>query len=233
MKIKLDNRLLCVSSCVPQDSYLADIGTDHAYLPIYLAEQGRLSGAVASDIHKGPIESARKNIAEAGLSALIHTELTDGLHGIETYPVTDIAIAGMGSMMIAGILEAAPFIRERKIRLILQPMQHIPELRRELAEKGYRIEKELQTTAEGKFYQIICAVYDGEKRELTELEAMLGTYNMKHKHENRENFALLCGKHLDILNERIRGMEKGGNDASHERELFDAITAELAELNGI
>ncbi len=230
MKIKLDNRLLCVASCVKKGAYLADIGTDHAYLPIYLAEQGTLSGAVASDIHKGPIESARKNIAEAGLSDLIRTELTDGLHGIENYPVTDIAIAGMGGMMIAGILEAAPFIRERKTRLILQPMQHIPELRRELAEKGYRIEKELQTTAEGKFYQIICAVYDGESRELSELQSMLGIYNMEHKHENSENFKLLCGKHLDILGERIRGMEKGGNDASHERALFDAIAAELAEL---
>ncbi len=230
MKFKLDNRLLCVASCVPQDAYLADIGTDHAYLPIYLAEQNRLSGAVASDIHKGPIESARKNIAEAGLTALIHTELTDGLCGIEKYPVTDIAIAGMGGMMIAGILEAAPFIRERKTRLILQPMQHIPELRRELSEKGYRIEKELQTTAEGKFYQIICAVYDGEKREITEPESLLGAYNIAHKKENKENFTLLCRRHLDILGERIRGMEKGGNDASHERALYDAITAELETI---
>ncbi len=230
MKIKLDNRLLSVASCIPEGAYLADIGTDHAYLPIYLAEEGKLSGAVASDIHKGPIESARKNIAEAGLSDLIHTKLTDGLCGIEIYPVTDIAIAGMGGMMIAGILEAAPFIRERKTRLILQPMQHITELRRELAEKGYRVEKELQTTAEGKFYQIICAVYDGEKRDISEPEAMLGAYNIEHKQENKENFTLLCRRHLDVLGERIRGMEKGGNDASHERALFDAIATQLHAL---
>ncbi len=227
MKIKLDNRLLAVAACVPDGAYLSDIGTDHAYLPIYLAEQGRLIGAVASDIHKGPLESAKKNIAEAGFSELIHTELCDGLQGIEAYPVTDIAICGMGGLMIAGILEKAPFIRERKPRLILQPMQHIPELRRELASKGYRIEKELQTTAEGKFYQIICAVYDGESRTLSELEAMLGVYNLEHKAENHENFTKLCRRHLEILGERIRGMEKGGNDASHERALSDAIQAEL------
>ncbi len=230
MKLKLDNRLLSVAACVPHGAYLADIGTDHAYLPIYLAENGILSGAVASDIHKGPIESAIKNIADAGLSSLIRTELTDGLRGIEKYPVTDIAIAGMGGMMIAGILEAAPFIRERKTRLILQPMQHIPELRYELAKKGYRIEKEVQTTAEGKFYQIICAVYDGEIREISETEAMLGAYNIAHKAENKENFALLCRRHLDILNERIRGMEKGGHDASRERTLAENITAELSEI---
>ena len=230
MKTKLDNRLLAVASCVEKGAYLADIGTDHAYLPIYLAENGMLSGAVASDIHKGPIESAIKNIADAGLSDLIHTELTDGLRGIEKYPVTDIAIAGMGGMMITGILDAAPFIRERKTRLILQPMQHVPELRRELAEKGYRIEKEMQTMAEGKFYQIICAVYDGETRAISDLEAYLGAYNIVHKTENKENFPLLCKRHLDILNEKIKGMEKGGHDATAERALAEGIAAELREI---
>lgn len=230
MKTKLDNRLLTVASCVEKGAYLADVGTDHAYLPIHLAENGMLSGAVASDIHKGPLESARKNIADAGLCDLIHTELCDGLCGIEKYPVTDIAIAGMGGMMIAGILEAAPFIRERKTRLILQPMQHIPELRRELAQKGYRIEKETQTMAEGKFYQIICAVYDGEARTISELEAYLGAYNIAHKAENKENFAMLCSRHLDILSERIKGLEKGGHDASRERALAEKITAELSEI---
>jgi tRNA A22 N-methylase len=132
--------------------------------------------------------------------------------------------------MIAGILEAAPFIRERKTRLILQPMQHIPELRRELAEKGYRIEKEVQTMAEGKFYQIICAVYDGETREICELEAYLGAYNIAHKTENKENFTMLCNRHLDILNEKIKGMEKGGHDATAERKLAEAITHELHEI---
>ena len=132
--------------------------------------------------------------------------------------------------MIAGILDAAPFIRERRTRLILQPMQHIPELRADLAKKGYRIEKEVQTTAEGKFYQIICAVYDGIAREISDMEAMLGAYNMAHKHENKENFKALCTRHLDILNERIKGMEKGGHDASAERALVDKITAELSEI---
>ncbi len=230
MKFKLDHRLLSVASCVREGAYLADIGTDHAYLPIYLAEKGMLSGAVASDIHKGPLESAKKNIAEAGFSDFIHTMLTDGLQGLEAYPITEIAIAGMSGMMIAGILEAAPFIRERNIRLILQPMQHIPELRRELAQKGYSIEKELQTMSEGKFYQIICASYDGISRELTETETLLGAYNIKHKQENQENFTLLCKKHLDMLTERITGMKKGGKDTSREEETAAKILAELKAI---
>ena len=225
--MKLDDRLLAVAACVPEGAYLADVGTDHAYLPIYLAEKGVLSGAVASDIHKGPLESANKNIRENGFSSLIHTVLTDGLQGLETYPVTDIAIAGMGGMMIAGILEKAAFPRERNIRLILQPMQHIPELRKYLGANGFLITKEVQAEAEGKFYQIICAVYDGISREYTEMESLLGQYNLEHKKENAAHFRLLCERQLDILRAKIKGLEKGGYSAEKERLLYEAIENEL------
>ncbi|MBQ7308909.1 MAG: SAM-dependent methyltransferase [Clostridia bacterium] len=225
--MKLDDRLLAVAACVPQGAYLADVGTDHAYLPLYLAEKGILSGAVASDIHKGPLESADKNIREAGYASLIDTVLTDGLQGLEGYPITDIAIAGMGGLMIAGILEKAPFLRERRPRLILQPMQHIPDLRRYLGENGFAITKETQATAEGKFYQIICAVYDGTVRTYTETELLLGRYNMEHKNENRENFRRLCQRQLDIFREKIKGLEKGGYSAEKEKQIYISIENEM------
>ena len=85
-KMKLDARLLAVASMVREGAYLADVGTDHAYLPVYLAEENIISGAVASDIHKGPLESAAKNIREAGFSDKIQTLLTDGLQGVENIP---------------------------------------------------------------------------------------------------------------------------------------------------
>lgn len=224
--MKLDDRLLAVASCVPAGAYLADVGTDHGYLPIYLAEKNMLTGAVASDIHKAPLESADKNIREAGFSSLIHTVLTDGLQGLEGYPVTDIAIAGMGGLMIKGILEKAPLVRERRPRLILQPMQHIPDLRRYLYENGFAITKETQAMADGKFYQILCAVYDGERRAYTEAELLLGQYNIEHKHENAENFRRLCQRQTDVLGEKIKGLEKGGYDAQKEKALY----TEIAEL---
>ena len=225
--MKLDARLLAVAELVTEGAYLADIGTDHAYLPLYLAEKGLLSGAVASDIHKGPLESAKKNIREAGFSTLIHTLLTDGLQGIESYPVTDIAIAGMGGLMIAGILEKAPFLRERRPRLVLQPMQHIPELRKYLGENGFQITKETQATADGKFYQIICAVWDGTPRQYTDVELLLGKYNIEHKEKSPERFRTLCNRQLDILNEKIKGLEKGGYSAEFQKALHAAIAAEL------
>ncbi|MBQ8496067.1 MAG: SAM-dependent methyltransferase [Clostridia bacterium] len=225
--MKLDDRLLAVASCVPDGAYLADVGTDHAYLPLWLAKKGKLSGAVASDIHKAPLDSADKNIREAGFSALIHTVLTDGLQGLEDYPMTDIAIAGMGGLMIKGILEKAHFVRERHIRLILQPMQHIPDLRRYLYENGFAVTKELQATADGKFYQIICAVYDGISREYTEKDLLLGRYNIEHKTENAENFCRLCERQLDVLREKIKGLEKGSYDTRKEKALYQSIANEM------
>lgn len=222
--MKLDDRLLAVANCVPCGAYLADVGTDHGYLPIWLAEKGVICGAVASDIHKAPLDSADKNIRENGFSSLIHTVLTDGLQGLEGYPVTDIAIAGMGGMMIKGILEKAPFVKERRLRLILQPMQHIPDLRKYLYENGFAITKETQATADGKFYQIICAVYCGIPQMYTETDLLLGQYNITHRHENMENFSRLCQRQTEILHEKIRGLEKGGYDTQKEKALYAGIT---------
>ncbi|MBQ3489344.1 MAG: SAM-dependent methyltransferase [Clostridia bacterium] len=230
-KMKLDARLLAVASLVRKGAYLADVGTDHAYLPVYLAECGRISGAVASDIHKGPLISADKNIREAGFSDRIQTLLTDGLQGIEKYPITDIAIAGMGGLMIRNILEKAHFLRrEQTPHLILQPMQHIPELRRYLGEQGFSVQEEKQALAEGKFYQIILAVYDGTVREYTETELLLGKYNIEHKKENKENFLILCERQLEILREKIEGLEKGGRSAEKERALYASIEEERKDL---
>ena len=229
-KTKIDARLLAVADLVSDGAYLADVGTDHAYLPIYLAEQGKLSGAVASDIHKGPLESAEKNIKEAGFSNLISTVLTDGLQGLEPYPVTDIVIAGMGGLMIKGILEKATAFKERSVKFILQPMQHIPDLRRYLGENGFAIQKETQATADGKFYQIILCTCEGTVRHETELELLLGRYNITHKKENAENFRRLCQRQTDVLREKIKGLEKGGYSAEKERALYQAIEKELLDL---
>ena len=229
-KMKIDARLQAVAALVSDGAYLADVGTDHAYLPLYLAEQGKISGAVASDIHKGPLESAEKNIREAGFSGLIQTVLTDGLQGLESYPVTDVVIAGMGGLMIRGILEKATSFKEKNVKFILQPMQHIPDLRRYLGENGFSIQKEAQATADGKFYQIIVCVYDGTVTKQTDLALVLGQYNILHKKENEENFRRLCNRQMDVLREKIKGLEKGGHSAAKERALYSAIEKELLNL---
>lgn len=231
MKTSLDARLLAAANFVRDGAYLADIGTDHAYLPIYLAQNGKISRAVASDIRKGPLARAERNIRAAGLSDKIETVLTDGLSGLERYPITDIVIAGMGGLMIASILDAADFIRTAKLRLILQPMQHIPELRRYLS-AGWLVEKEAITEESGKLYQILCARYDGIKRNPSALELLLGSYNLAHKREI-PLFSALCERQAVVLSEKIAGLERGGHDASAEKETLLAIRAELTDIKTV
>ena len=118
-KPNLDARLLSVAKFVREGAYACDIGTDHAYLPVYLVITGRAERALASDINKGPVMRAEESVARYGVSDKIKVILSDGLAGAEKNPVTDIIIAGMGGELIASILEAAKWTRDRKYRLIL------------------------------------------------------------------------------------------------------------------
>ena len=167
MSIKLTPRLMTAVPFVRGGRLLADIGTDHAYLPIYLCEQGILtpvatgSGetlcALAADINKGPVERADQHIAEAGLTTRIRTVQTDGLTGLDGYDPADIIIFGMGGELIAAILEASPWVNRAGKRLILQPMTHAEKLREYLLSAGYAIIGETLSREGERIYQTLCA----------------------------------------------------------------------------
>ena len=167
MPIKLTPRLLTAVSYVRGGRLVADIGTDHAYLPIYLCDQRKLtpvtvgSGetlcAVAADINKGPVERADEHIAAARLTKYIKTVQTDGLTGLDLYDPQDIIIFGMGGELIASILAAAPWVNAAGRRLILQPMTHAEKLREYLLAAGYSIVGETLSREGDRIYQTICA----------------------------------------------------------------------------
>ena len=115
----LDPRLLCVAKHIRRGSVLADIGTDHARLPVYLVEQGICPRAIASDLRRGPAEAARKTIRAAGLSETIEVRLGDGLTTVAAGEAGDIAIAGMGGETIAAILDACPWLQDPRYHLCL------------------------------------------------------------------------------------------------------------------
>ena len=157
---------------------MADVGTDHAYLPLTALTQGITDFAVATDIHKGPAEIAARHLSGGGIGndrAVVL--LTDGLHGAEQYHPTDICILGMGGEMIARIIDEAPWVKDSSVRLILQPMTKQETLREYLSQSGFRTVAELLVKTD-RIYTVICAEYDGQARTLTTLERLVGKENL-------------------------------------------------------
>lgn len=139
---QLDARLQMCADFVPPGAVLADIGTDHAYLPVWLCKSGKIPKAIAADIGQGPLQSAGESIARYQAQDRIETRLSDGLAAFSPGEADTIVIAGMGGELIARILGAAPWVKNPSITLILQPMTAVRELRLFLWENGFRVESE-------------------------------------------------------------------------------------------
>ena len=157
--ITLDKRLSAVAALVRQGSRLADIGTDHAYLPVYLVQAGVCPLAIASDIGEGPLEAAHRTVTENGLTSKVALRLGDGLATVKAGEVEDVAIAGMGGETIAAILEAAPWVKDGRIRLILQPMTRAEDLRRWLLHNGFSVLEEHLIVDGRHLYPVLAAEY--------------------------------------------------------------------------
>ncbi len=214
---------MAVASFVRDGAYLCDVGTDQAYLPIYLAENGKIRAATASDIHEGPCESARAHIAANGFDDMIEVKRANGLAGFTPREKTDIVIAGMGGALICEILEEADNLKSADIRLILQPMRNAPDLRAYLYENGFDIINERLAREEGRIYEVICAEYSGEKRAVGELSLLLGEKNMENRTRDTALFAAFCEKQAAALCKKINGMREGGADTRREEALLAAI----------
>jgi len=149
-----------VAAEVRPGSRLADIGTDHAWLPIDLVGRGVCPAAVATDIQKGPADTARRHIEAAGLSDKIEVRVGDGLAPLSPADgCRDVVVAGMGGETIAAILAAADWVRDPALRLILQPMSRPEKLREFLYENGFGIERETVAREGSRCYVCMAASY--------------------------------------------------------------------------
>lgn len=169
----LSKRLQMVLRSVPEASLVADIGTDHAFLPIALMRSGIARGVIACDIAEGPLNVAAKNVKRSGVEG-IELRLSDGLAAVKENEADVVTIAGMGGDLISRILEAAPWVKNPEKRLILQPMTSADSLRDYLYRDGFRIVSELAVTDSGRVYSVITAEYDGITRVPTEAERLIG-----------------------------------------------------------
>ncbi len=222
-----DERLCAAARFVRQGAVLADVGTDHAYLPVFLCESGKIEKAYATDIALGPLEAARLHIAESGLSERIFPVLTDGLLGLEDKGITDVTICGMGGELIASIIDKAPFVKTKEVRLILQPMTRQGDLRCYLAENGFLVEEEAVVSAKGKCYFCLSAHYTGEKRSLSRMEAELGI--LMHQEPPNPLFLSFVEAKAKAQKKKIEGIASAAaqTELSEERAYLQALLTYL------
>lgn len=222
---KLSKRLSCAASFVRKGDFIADVGTDHAYLPIYLCVQGMIRGAVVSDINEGPIERATKNIAEFSCQKNIQPVLCDGLSKIGEYSPDSVFILGMGGELIVNIISSAEWVKEKRVRLVMQAMTHPEILREYLIKNGFEIIDEA-IVEDSKIYQVTVAEYSGVISDANILELRFGKINLLR----RESVLLdALERERKILAKRLAGKQKAGLDGGEDAELLAAIEKYLED----
>lgn len=217
----LGSRLSACAEFVRRGSVAADIGTDHAKLPIWLVTNGIIEKAVASDINEGPIERAKANIEHYGLSDKIDTFIGDGLARLTPDMAQDIIIAGMGGELIAAILERAQWLKSGTYRLILQPMTHPEKLRAWLFDNGFDIIDEKAVLDTNKLYTIICAEFCGDALSYDLFDTFAGRLIGKADDTSR-SFLERQARQLRVSAEGLRAA--GNTDAAGE---YETIAARL------
>ena len=155
MAIHLSKRLKALANMVTDGNRLADIGTDHGYIPIYLCQTGKIPSALAMDIGKGPLQQAQTHIAEHGLSEQIKTRLSDGMAALQFGEADTILIAGMGGGLVMKILSEGAEKLTGKEELILQPQPEIALVREFLRVRNFQILNEDMILEDGKYYPMM------------------------------------------------------------------------------
>ena len=212
-------RLQLIASLVPMGARPVDVGSDHAYLPVYLVQNGRVREAFATDVNEGPIRRAEKNIREAGLSHCIKTRKCDGLDGVEDFAPDTVIVAGMGGELIASILDQSGYVQKNAPLLILQPMTQAAHLRNYLAQNGFEILGEHLLPEAHRMYQIIVCRYAAlPARTVAPLAALVG-----EKTANDPHLPVLLSKIKAQYEVIIKGKRSAGQDTAEEEQLLKDI----------
>lgn len=212
--IRLKPRLQTAADMVRIGSRVADIGTDHAYLPTALILSGKIPSAVAADLRKGPLENAEETVRANGIADKVQLRLSDGLKCVSADEADDIVIAGMGGILISEILTNADWVKNKKYKLILQPQSHDENVRKYLFDNGFSITDEEVCIEDGKVYICIGAVYSGQVTVHSEAELMFGSLLGR----NDEIALMFKNKKLKRINARLSAiLAHGGNEAEKDR----------------
>lgn len=180
--MELSYRLNKIVQKVTQNGIIADIGTDHAYIPIFLYKNNKIKSGIACDISKGSLQKAKDNIKKYNLQGKIQTRLGNGLEKISLQDNIDtVIIAGMGGMLMIDILEKGKYILENVKELILQPQKDIDKVREYLHKNNFKIIDDEMLKDDGKYYTIIKSIKGKEDILYKKEEYVFGRFEINNK----------------------------------------------------
>ena len=229
--IKLSKRMKAVASMVTPDYVLADVGTDHGYVPISLVQRKKIQKAIAMDINKGPLQRAREHIAEFQLEEFIETRLSDGVKKLKVGEVDSILIAGMGGELVIHVLSDGMEVCRSVKELILQPQSELDKVRRFLRENKYKIVDEDMVIEDGKYYPMMKVVpveEDGFWRVIPK-EAiracdMYGPLLLKNGNPSLRKFLVRQHKQLEKILKELEKLPESKKIAVRKQEVLEEIS---------
>ena len=232
--MELSKRLYAVAGLVTEGASVADIGTDHGYVPIYLVKNKIASKVIAMDINKGPLERARMHIIGHGLKGQIETRLSDGLKQIVPGEVDGMIAAGMGGALVIKILEDSKEVVDALQFAVLQPQSEIAKVRKYLNKNGLVIVDEDMVEEDGKFYPMMKVVH-GEPEKYEEYEYIYGKKLLEKQHPVLQKFLLreqyIQESIVEQLSKHIgsESAEQRTREILHERQYTQEALACFAE----
>lgn len=185
--MELSKRLQAVADLVSEGLVVADVGTDHGYIPIYLIETKKSPKAFAMDVNKGPLLRAKEHIAEHGLTSSIDTRLSDGVRALKKGECECVVVAGMGGALTIKIMEEGKEIFRNLKEFVLQPQSELQKVRTYLYENAYSIVEENMVLDDGKFYPMF-RVINAQSQEYHTIELCYGKLLLEQKNAVLKNF---------------------------------------------
>lgn len=179
--MELSKRLQAVADLVSEGQVVADVGTDHGYIPIYLLEAGKCEKAIAMDVNNGPLLRAKEHIAEHGLTQSIQVKLSNGVKALSAGECDCVVVAGMGGALAVKIMEEGREVFNSLKEFVLQPQSELVKVRQYLWENGYCVVDEDMVLEDGKFYPMM-KVQSGSSDSYTQIELRYGRELLTKKH---------------------------------------------------
>ena len=229
--IKLSKRMRAVASMVTPGNVLADIGTDHGYVPISLVQRKKIKKAIAMDVNNGPLQRAKEHIAEYQLEEYIETRLSDGVQKLGVGEADSILIAGMGGELVMHIISDGMEVCRNAKELILQPQSELGKVRKFLRENNFEIIDEDMIIEEGKYYPMMkvvpveeIALWEVLPEEVIPACDMYGPFLLKNGNPSLRKYLVKQHKQLTKILKELEKQPESESIKNRKQEVLKEIS---------